>query len=165
MNDPKAYDEQLKKAWQGGDYSTTACPKGLSGSEAPGWSTPELESAPDRLGARDLSRREVESIVSHEAVTLSNPEVGAESCPEARMKLAKFVKFREEKFGGVLFETRNEKVYTLNPTGAAVVREIVAGSADVVKALQEKYDDKSGTIAAEASSFLEDLKTKGLVEA
>ena len=35
------------------------------------------------------------------------------------MKLAKFVKFREEKFGGVLFETRSEKVYTLNPTGAA----------------------------------------------
>ena len=39
------------------------------------------------------------------------------------MKLAKFVKFREEKFGGVLFETRDEKVYTLNPTGAAVVRD------------------------------------------
>ena len=30
------------------------------------------------------------------------------------MKLTKYVKFREEKFGGVLFETRSEKVYTLN---------------------------------------------------
>ena len=39
------------------------------------------------------------------------------------MRLAKFVKFREEKFGGVLFETRSEKVFTLNPTAAAVVRE------------------------------------------
>ena len=39
------------------------------------------------------------------------------------MRLAKYVKFREEKFGGVLFETRSEKVYTLNPTAAAVVRE------------------------------------------
>ena len=28
------------------------------------------------------------------------------------MKLAKYVKFREEKFGGVLFETRSEKVFT-----------------------------------------------------
>ena len=43
------------------------------------------------------------------------------------MRLAKFVKFREEKFGGVLFETRSEKVFTLNPTAAAVVREIQAG--------------------------------------
>ena len=40
------------------------------------------------------------------------------------MRLAKYVKFREEKFGGVLFETRSEKVYTLNPTAVAVVREI-----------------------------------------
>ena len=39
------------------------------------------------------------------------------------------VKFREEKFGGVLFETRSEKVYTLTPTAAAVVQEIAAGRA------------------------------------
>jgi len=64
-----------------------------------------------------------------------------------------------------LFETRNEKVYTLNPTGAAVVRLVVAGSTDVVKSLQDKYEDKTGTIATEAQAFLEDLKTKGLVEA
>ena len=43
------------------------------------------------------------------------------------MRLAKSVKFREEKFGGVLFETRSEKVFTLNPTAAAVIREIQAG--------------------------------------
>ena len=43
------------------------------------------------------------------------------------MRLAKSVKFREEKFGGVLFETRSEKVFTLNPTAAAVVRELQAG--------------------------------------
>ncbi len=151
--DPKAYDQQLERAWKG-DYSTETQ-----------WTTPELGSAPDRVVARKLSRREVESIVSTEAVSLSNPEVGAQSSPEARMKLAKFVKFREEKFGGVLFETRNEKVYTLNPTGAAVVRLVVAGSTDVVKSLQDKYEDKTGTIATEAQAFLEDLKTKGLVEA
>ena len=44
------------------------------------------------------------------------------------MQLAKYVKFREEKFGGVLFETRSEKVFTLNPTATAVVREIQAGA-------------------------------------
>ena len=47
------------------------------------------------------------------------------------MRLAKYVKFREEKFGGVLFETRSEKVYTLTPTAAAVVQEIQAGTAPV----------------------------------
>jgi hypothetical protein len=36
------------------------------------------------------------------------------------MRLAKFVKFREEKVGGVLFETRSEKVFTLNPTATAL---------------------------------------------
>jgi hypothetical protein len=43
------------------------------------------------------------------------------------MRLAKNVKFREEKFGGVLFETRSEKVYTLTPTAAAVVKQVAEG--------------------------------------
>jgi hypothetical protein len=43
----------------------------------------------------------------------------------ANMRLAKNVKFREEKFGGVLFETRSEKVFTLNATAAAVGRRTV----------------------------------------
>ncbi len=81
------------------------------------------------------------------------------------MKLAPFVKFREEKFGAVLFETRSEKVYTLSPTGAAVVREVIAGadSSNLVAKLQEKFDDASGKMAAEAVSFLGQLKEKGLV--
>jgi len=45
------------------------------------------------------------------------------------MRLSKYVKFREEKFGGVLFETRSEKVFTLNAVATAVVREINAGPA------------------------------------
>ena len=57
------------------------------------------------------------------------------------MQLAKYVKFREEKFGGVLFETetKSEKVYTLTPTAAAVVQEIV-------------------------HAFIAELRDKGLVE-
>ena len=81
------------------------------------------------------------------------------------MKLAPFVKFREEKFGAVLFETRSEKVYTLSPSGAAVVREIVSGgdAQGVVARLQSKYEDKTGKMAQEAKSFLADLKSKGLI--
>ena len=81
------------------------------------------------------------------------------------MKLAPFVKFREEKFGAVLFETRSEKVYTLSPTGAAVVREVIAGAdaQTAVDNLKVKYDDKSGQMAADATAFIAQLKEKGLV--
>src|SRR5262249_39028615 len=43
------------------------------------------------------------------------------------MRLTKFVKFRQEKFGGVLFETRSEKVFALNPTAAAGLRGVPGG--------------------------------------
>ena len=60
------------------------------------------------------------------------------------MQLSKYVKFREEKFGGVLFETRSEKVFTLNATATAVVREIKPGSneSDIVAKLKERFDDR-----------------------
>ena len=79
------------------------------------------------------------------------------------LKLARFVKFREEKFGGVLFETRQEKVFTLNPTGAAVVKELTAGHEDVVARLNEKFQDPSGTLAADVGAFLDCLKAAGLL--
>lgn len=82
------------------------------------------------------------------------------------MKLAKYVKFREEKFGGVLFETRSEKVYTLNPTAAAVVREIEAGreERDIPQRLKERFRDPAGAIEREAIAFIADLRRHGLVE-
>ena len=82
------------------------------------------------------------------------------------MKLAKYVKFREEKFGGVLFETRSEKVYTLNPTATAVVREIQAGSdeSSIPARLKERFHDTGGVIEREAVAFLAELRQKGLVE-
>jgi hypothetical protein len=82
------------------------------------------------------------------------------------MKLAKYVKFREEKFGAVLFETRSEKVYTLNPTATAVVREIRAGSneTDIPARLKESFRDNGDTIEREAIAFIAELRQKGLVE-
>jgi hypothetical protein len=50
------------------------------------------------------------------------------------VRLAQYVKFREEKFGGVLFETRSEKVFTLNPTATAVIREIASGDEATIAA-------------------------------
>lgn len=82
------------------------------------------------------------------------------------MKLAKYVKFREEKFGSVLFETRSEKVYTLNFTATAVVREIQAGSdaSAIPGQLKERFKDDGGVIEREAAAFIAELRQKGLVE-
>ena len=82
------------------------------------------------------------------------------------MKLAKYVKFREEKFGGVLFETRSEKVYTLNPTATAVVKEIQSGSdvGTIPGRLKERFSDAGGAIEQEAAAFIAELRGKGLVE-
>jgi len=82
------------------------------------------------------------------------------------MRLAKFVKFREEKFGGVLFETRSEKVFTLNSTGAAVVREIEAGrdESEIASRLKDRFDDPAGSIEKEVAALLAELRAKGLVE-
>ena len=82
------------------------------------------------------------------------------------MKLSKYVKFREEKFGGVLFETQSEKVFTLNPTAAAVVREIRDGvNEDQIAArIAERFNGDAGTIQQEVSSLLSELRSKGLAE-
>jgi hypothetical protein len=82
------------------------------------------------------------------------------------MKLAKYTKFREEKFGGVLFETRSERVYSLNPTAAAVVREIAPGvdERQVVERLKVRFRDADSALEREALTFLADLRQKGLLE-
>ena len=82
------------------------------------------------------------------------------------MRLSKYVKFREEKFGGVLFETRSEKVFTLNAVATAVVREITAGADEkaLIARLQERFEDRDGSIEREALVFVADLRQKGLVQ-
>jgi Coenzyme PQQ synthesis protein D (PqqD) len=82
------------------------------------------------------------------------------------MRLSKYVKFREEKFGGVLFETRSEKVFTLNAVATAVIREINAGGDEktIVTRLQAQFEDRAGMIEREALSFIAELRQKGLVQ-
>lgn len=86
----------------------------------------------------------------------------------APMKLAKYTKFREEKFGAVLFETRSEKVFTLNPTATAVVREINGGAGSdevtLIDRLHARFRNGDGTIGAEVSAFIAELRAKGLLE-
>ena len=82
------------------------------------------------------------------------------------MKLATYVKFREEGFGGVIFETRSEKVYTLTPTAAAVVQAIAAGNGiqDIAPSLAQRYAAPTGAIERDVDAFLAELRRKGLVE-
>jgi PqqD family protein of HPr-rel-A system len=83
------------------------------------------------------------------------------------MKLAKYTKFREEKFGAVLFETRSEKVFTLNASAAAVVREISDGAVDldaILKRLHEHFNNGDGRIEREAGALITELRAKGLLE-
>jgi len=82
------------------------------------------------------------------------------------MQLAKYVKFREEKFGGVLFETRSEKVFILNSTAAATVREIEKGrnERDIAMRLKDRFRDPRGTIEGDALAFIAILRQMGLVE-
>jgi putative mycofactocin binding protein MftB len=84
----------------------------------------------------------------------------------ATMQLAKHVKFREEKFGGVLFETRSEKVFTLNATAAAVVREIAAGhdQKEIAARLADRFSGPPAAIEREVAVLIGDLQQKGLVE-
>lgn len=83
------------------------------------------------------------------------------------MKLARYTKFREERFGGVLFETSAEKVFALNPTAAAVLREINASGIDeatVIARVKDRFNDPEGTIERDVRAFIADLRQKGLIE-
>ncbi len=82
------------------------------------------------------------------------------------MKLSKYTKFREEKFGGVLFETRSEKVYTLNPTASAFVRELTGGLEvpAIIERLGDRFRDADGAIERDTLAFIAELRQQGLIE-
>jgi DNA-binding PadR family transcriptional regulator len=81
------------------------------------------------------------------------------------MQLAKYVKFREEQFGGVLFETQTEKVYTLNAAGAAVIRELRAGYdvEQIAARLKDRFEDPDGKIESDVRALVGELGKKGLI--
>jgi hypothetical protein len=85
---------------------------------------------------------------------------------EPIMKLAKYAKFRQEKFGGVLFETRSEKVYALNPTAAALVGAIGTGcdEGSLVARMMDRFNDSSGFMELEVLEFAASLRDHGLLE-
>jgi hypothetical protein len=69
----------------------------------------------------------------------------------------------EERFGGVLFETKSEKVSTLGP--AAAIREIRPGcdAAAIAARLKYRFQDPNGAIQGDMMALLGDLRRKGLL--
>jgi hypothetical protein len=81
------------------------------------------------------------------------------------MQLGKYVKFRAEQFGGVLFETQSEKVYTLNEAAAAIVRALRDGNdaAQITVSLKARFADPAGAIERDVANLLSELGEKGLL--
>lgn len=143
------YQKLVRNAWKSGVYKKDAGTEDAGGGDA--------------ADLRCVLRSKMEWIVEREAYEFKEAELQPKE--NQTMKLAQYVKYREEKFGGVLFETRSEKVFTLSPTGSAIVKEIVAGGSrdDIAKRLMGRYEDKNGAIEKEVADFIASLKDKGLV--
>lgn len=97
------------------------------------------------------------------SATRPNEAMGPNETP---FKLIKYAKFRQEKFGGVLFDTRSEKVYALNPTAAAIVREIGTGcdESGLIARISERFRGAHGAIEREVRAFTAHLRQQGLLE-
>lgn len=147
------YQKLVRNAWKSGEYKADPnMPNGTAESEA--------------ANLRTLLRSKMEWIVEREAYLFKEARLQPLQPKEKQtMKLAQYVKYREEKFGGVLFETRSEKVFTLSPTGSEIVKEIVTGgtSAEIATRLKDRYEDKNSAIGKEVEEFISSLKDKGLV--
>ncbi len=83
------------------------------------------------------------------------------------MDFTKCTKVRNEKFGAVVFDTLNEKVYVTNPSGDEILR-LVAEGLDVpaiAQSLREKYGEDSPEIEADVAEFIDGLCAAGLLAA
>lgn len=81
------------------------------------------------------------------------------------MEFVKHTKYRSEKFGAVVFDTLNEKVYVTNETGNDILRLIDEGfePAAIVERLERDYSGAPGQIKTEVEAFVENLVTAGLL--
>ena len=82
------------------------------------------------------------------------------------MQFARHVKWRSEKFGAVVFDTLNEKVFVTNGTGNSILKMLADDlhEAAISERLREEYSDVDGDqIGLDLSAFLKELRTHGLL--
>ena len=147
------YQKLIREAWRSGEYRAASDRVGDSPRE-------------EGEALREYLRSRMEWIVEREAC---GPEAfGAPAAPRGGqgLRLAPHVRLKEEGSGGLLYETRLEKVYTLSPTGVAVLREISAGCGSAEAAVERaaaRFHDPRGSARSEALEFVERLLARGLL--
>lgn len=83
------------------------------------------------------------------------------------MRFAKYVKFRKEKFGSVIFETLTEKVFVTNKIGADILNLLTESKTqdEIINLLKDDYNEDLTRINKDVISFIDQLKeNKILVE-
>lgn len=75
------------------------------------------------------------------------------------MEFKKHVQVRKEKFGTVIFETLEEKVFVTNPTGAEIIERLRDKKTPdtIITELAEQYGVDAGTIADDVNCFITSL--------
>lgn len=81
------------------------------------------------------------------------------------LQFAPHVKWRGEKFGAVIFDTLNEKVYVTNATGRDILSLLEQGLAagPLAERLPAEFAGDAAQIKSEAVAFLRGLQAAGLV--
>ena len=81
------------------------------------------------------------------------------------MNFMKYVKWRGEKFGAVIFDTLSEKVYVTNETGRDVLGLIGEGmdAEAIAKNMGEAHEGEASQIESDVCEFVASLQSAGLV--
>jgi len=143
------YESLVRRAWSSGEYRAGRAPSFDALRE-------------DGESLRRLIRSKIEWILEREGGrTRAAAAPGSE-----RLGLAAHVRFRQERLGGLLYETRSEKVFKLSRTAAALLREFAdgAGVEEALGRLKSRFRDPDGAMEKEARAFIETLKSRGLLE-
>jgi hypothetical protein len=81
------------------------------------------------------------------------------------MHFTKYVKWRSEKFGAVIFDTLNEKVYVTNDTGNEILGLIIDGleASAITARLEENHSGDAANIPSDVADFISELQSAGLL--
>jgi len=75
-------------------------------------------------------------------------------------------KVREEKRGTVIFDTLSEKVYTINETGASILKLLLSGNTldDAARILAQDYNSDEAAVRSDVIQFVDELAARSLVD-
>ena len=81
------------------------------------------------------------------------------------MHFAKYIKLREEKFGAVIFDTLNEKVYITNDSGKEILSLMAEGlsASAIAERLVRKYEEDTSEMQNDVAEFIDGLRSAGLL--